>query len=457
MPGSGGASSGGSGAASGSTGGTAGVGGTGGAGTGGSAGVAGWPSTGGTGGVPSAVCGDAVLDWWAESCDDGNQQAGDGCDGYCQVEPGWACQENSCRPVVCGYGFQDSTFILELAFFGTGGMSTGGTGGSAGGSSGSWIYEACDDGNTAAGDGCDESCQIEPGWTCEPSGCRPVVCGDGFQDSIFIPDPSQGGGGAAGAAGAGTGGSGGTGGGMGGIWVYEACDDGNTAAGAGCSAACDIEDGYWCDAPGQPCRQVLCGDGEQSSYAIGGEYFWETCDDGNAVAGDGCDAGCEVEAGFVCEVPGTPCRQPACGDGYWDTAWGTGGAGGSTGGSGGTLAFASGGAPSGGGAGGVAGGSGGMPGSGYYEGCDDGNTQPGDGCDASCEVEPGWVCDHYGCREPICGDGIADWPLEECDDGNDVAGDGCDACLYEGWPGTGGVGTGGALPTTGGVGGTGGS
>ena len=353
------------------------MGGTGGASAGGSAGVAGWPSTGGTGGVPSAVCGDAVLDWWAESCDDGNQQAGDGCDGYCQVEPGWTCQENSCRPVVCGDGFQDSTFILELAFFGTGGMSTGGTGGSAGGSSGSFIYEACDDGNTAAGDGC--------------------------------------------------------------------------------SAACDIEDGYWCDAPGQPCRQVICGDGEQSSYVIGGEYFWETCDDGNAVAGDGCDAGCEVEAGFVCEVPGTPCRQPACGDGYWDTAWGTGGAGGSTGGSGGTLAFASGGAPSGGGAGGVAGGSGGMPGSGYYEGCDDGNTQPGDGCDASCEVEPGWVCDHYGCREPICGDGIADWPLEECDDGNDVAGDGCDACLYEGWPGTGGVGTGGALPTTGGAGGTSGS
>jgi cysteine-rich repeat protein/predicted outer membrane repeat protein len=28
-----------------------------------------------------------------------------------------------------------------------------------------------------------------------------------------------------------------------------------------------------------------------------------------------------------------------------------------------------------------------------FEGCDDGGTVPGDGCDASCQVEPGWDCD----------------------------------------------------------------
>jgi len=27
------------------------------------------------------------------------------------------------------------------------------------------------------------------------------------------------------------------------------------------------------------------------------------------------------------------------------------------------------------------------------EGCDDCNTTPGDGCDASCQIEPGWVCE----------------------------------------------------------------
>jgi len=27
------------------------------------------------------------------------------------------------------------------------------------------------------------------------------------------------------------------------------------------------------------------------------------------------------------------------------------------------------------------------------EQCDDGNTDPGDGCDASCEIEEGWTCD----------------------------------------------------------------
>jgi cysteine-rich repeat protein len=46
------------------------------------------------------------------------------------------------------------------------------------------------------------------------------------------------------------------------------------------------------------------------------------------------------------------------------------------------------------------------------EECDDGNTSPGDGCDAHC---------HW---EHRCGDGHLD-PGEVCDDGNNVSGDGC--------------------------------
>ena len=42
------------------------------------------------------------------------------------------------------------------------------------------------------------------------------------------------------------------------------------------------------------------------------------------------------------------------------------------------------------------------------EGCDDGNTKAGDGCDATCNVEPGWVCPNAGlrCEAAKCGDGI---------------------------------------------------
>lgn len=48
------------------------------------------------------------------------------------------------------------------------------------------------------------------------------------------------------------------------------------------------------------------------------------------------------------------------------------------------------------------------------EECDDGNTNNGDGCDSSCQLEP------------FCGDGNID-SGEECDDGNTNNGDGCDA------------------------------
>ncbi len=48
------------------------------------------------------------------------------------------------------------------------------------------------------------------------------------------------------------------------------------------------------------------------------------------------------------------------------------------------------------------------------EECDDGNTTPGDGCDAVCAIEP------------ICGNGNLEG-AEQCDDGNTTPGDGCDA------------------------------
>lgn len=52
------------------------------------------------------------------------------------------------------------------------------------------------------------------------------------------------------------------------------------------------------------------------------------------------------------------------------------------------------------------------------EACDDGNTMPGDGCDASCVVE-------------FCGDSVTNNTTEACDDGNEIEGDGCDSTCLE--------------------------
>lgn len=54
----------------------------------------------------------------------------------------------------------------------------------------------------------------------------------------------------------------------------EACDDGNVAAGDGCSPVCVVE-------------SVVCGDQVVSPG--------EGCDDGNIIAGDGCSATCAIE------------------------------------------------------------------------------------------------------------------------------------------------------------------
>jgi len=164
----------------------------------------------------------------------------------------------------------------------------------------------------------------------------------------------------------------------------EQCDDGNNLGGDGCTAACDqIEANWVCPTPGQPCvYAVLCGDGK-----VGGT---ETCDDGLdrtlsvPMAGDGCDASCQLEPGYTCPSPGAACR-PLCGDGL------------------------------------VRG----------REECDNGvdptTTLPagGDGCDATCMREDGWICpDGVTCRPTICGDLVVEGS-EQCDDGNALPFDGC--------------------------------
>jgi len=121
------------------------------------------------------------------------------------IPAGYIANEKNCTPIpVCGDGFKK-------------------TDGS----------ESCDDLNTANGDGCSATCQIEPGWTCpdspfdapsqcpigtpqcvnpNPSHCYKITCGDGYKEG------------------------------------GEACDDKNNTSGDGCSAACQVETGATCNA-----------------------------------------------------------------------------------------------------------------------------------------------------------------------------------------------------------------
>jgi cysteine-rich repeat protein len=135
----------------------------------------------------------------------------------------------------------------------------------------------------------------------------------------------------------------------------EQCDDGNKAAGDGCSSICQIPRGWTCTHPGTPCTIAeVCGDAVLAAS--------EACDDGNVYGGDGCSADCRnVEVGWYCPVNGRRC-VPICGDGR-------------------TLGL---------------------------ETCDDDNVVSGDGCSAICLTEPSTA---------RCGDGVMSG-AEECDDGN---------------------------------------
>ncbi len=157
----------------------------------------------------------------------------------------------------------------------------------------------------------------------------------------------------------------------------EACDDGNSESGDGCSATCaELERDSACPVPGQSCvSTVECGDG-----AIMGA---ELCDDGNQLDGDGCGTACDqVEAGWSCVVAGLRCEATVCGDSL------------------------------------VA----------DVEECDFGATSTL-GCN-DCKIDEGYDCDAAGCELTECGDGDVERG-EQCEDGNQRPFDGCYNCQRE--------------------------
>ncbi|MEM1413322.1 MAG: DUF4215 domain-containing protein [Myxococcota bacterium] len=170
------------------------------------------------------VCGDG-LRGEGETCDDGNDVAGDGCSAVCLTEPGWRCPAPGlpCGPEECGDGIRAGTETLG---------------------------EECDDGGTAPGDGCSSECTAEDGWVCDDAGCRRTVCGDGTVEGSESCDdgnddpfdacarcqvvPSCPAGPCVAVCGDAL------------LFPGEACDDGNLEDGDGCSATCTLEEGFAC-------------------------------------------------------------------------------------------------------------------------------------------------------------------------------------------------------------------
>ncbi len=204
----------------------------------------------GAGGEVPEFCGDGLINREGEVCDDGNARSGDGCTAECsQIEANHTCPTPG-RPCVTTVHCGDSVVA--------------GT-------------ETCDDGEDeatgapASDDGCSETCELEPGFTCPRPGarCQPL-CGDGS------------------------------------VLGRETCDDGNTQPGDGCDENCRLETGWVCPR-GDMCRRTVCGDGTREGS--------EECDDANARPYDGCSPDCTEEP--VCGTSTSAVGEclSTCGDG----------------------------------------------------------------------------------------------------------------------------------------------
>ncbi|MDD9936751.1 MAG: DUF4215 domain-containing protein [Myxococcales bacterium] len=352
-----------------------------------------------TAGEPCERCGDGVRRE-PEVCDDGSTCVGggnagadctddsqcpdstcepsgsDGCSRTCDaLEPGWDCSAELDALTVCSFCGDGQVEGSEECDDGRRCVCGTNPGASCG------ADFQCGDGGSCSlieGDGCDTACQLEPGYNCFVPGAPCVECGDGVVSS------------------------------------GEACDEGYDADGVGCAMLCTvIETDYLCPFPGYAC--ALCGNRVVESTVDGSGNILplETCDDGDRLNGDGCDATCQVEDGYDCEV-------------FIDVCVGGGDEGSNCSSdgdcSGGTCESLANCVAAGCGDGFVAG----------DEQCDDGNDQSGDGCSVVCQLEDGYVCDtpDRPCTLTVCGDGVVEGD-EQCDDSGS-ADPGCDAdCQLE--------------------------
>ncbi|HOU92495.1 MAG TPA: DUF4215 domain-containing protein, partial [Polyangiaceae bacterium] len=350
------------------------------------------------------VCGDGML-MGLEECDDGNRQRADGCSTICRVEPFWECEgePSTCEStVVCGdYEVGPGEICdppgVNGCLPGCESFNSDITGAPVCGNEVIEAGETCDP--PAVGLGCGGGCLAEPGYVCpRPHVCILLpVCGNGIRQAgeecdVDPAHPS------AGCVGCEV---------TDGWFCYgmqpdeceqpicgngvregtEECDDDDATptSGDGCSATCTLETGWTCPTADAPCRPI-CGDG----LLRGGEQ----CEDNDTVptSGDGCNAACRIEQGWDCPTIGGPCEENECPNGDQEPGEGCDdgnaiagdGCGPTcqnepsqfTGGDGREFAMTC--------------GDGMVTGT---EECDDGNSDAGDGCSASCEVEDGFLCD----------------------------------------------------------------
>ncbi|NOK08370.1 DUF4215 domain-containing protein [Corallococcus exercitus] len=356
-----------------------------------------------------------------EQCDDGNTASGDGCSATGTVEAGFLCNVpgNACSLAsLCGNNVTDSG-------------------------------ELCDDGDTADnGNGCSATCDLS-------------LCGNGTFDNRQYPSYAQ-----------------------------EVCDDGNRFEGDGCSRQCEVEPGFAC--AGSPSRCVRAGvavfntgvDSQNRRLPAGGvdpHWFYSGTTTGadtgvrNAndwplemqtarfMAPQGAQTcvyqdflipsttnvaqfrlrlatfndnqfdsakvnGVDITPVTVSEPPGQPWQKNIFREFGTNAAWHAGVN---------RIELCNENAAS-------------PPNAFRYlfvdayddrcgdgaisprEECDDGNAKSGDGCSATCGIEPGYGCTGAPstCAQ-TCGNGNLN-PGEQCDDGNTTANDGCNAsCRVE--------------------------
>lgn len=129
--------------------------------------------------------------------------------------------------------------------------------------------EQCDDGNYVAGDGCSNTCQVEPKWACSEGTSTTITtwndfCGDGFVITRSVP---------------------------------SYCDDGNKISGDGWNSSW-LTEAKWTWTGGTSVTPDACqdiwGDGFVVQVLKG---YW---DDGNLIDGDGCNSTWAIEDGYYC-------------------------------------------------------------------------------------------------------------------------------------------------------------
>ncbi len=263
--------------------------------------------------VITTMCGNGSVDN-GEQCDDGNKTPGDGCSVICQIPAGWSCtgSPSVCTMAgVCGDGILGATEACDDGNRTAGdgcaancdGVDSGyecrvpgrlcipacGDGRKLGG-------EGCDDGNTMDGDGCSVVCQVEPGAVCTESRCGGRAPAPQRSAATASRRATR-------AATAGR---------------TTRCTRPAARARTGCSSVTPAvarrraRRNRPAAAPRAPRRRA------PSPAATATSKATEACDDGNSAAGDGCSPTCTLEAGFMCTNKAAPGRRDVhrSGDGY---------------------------------------------------------------------------------------------------------------------------------------------